>query len=539
VARVEEARALAPDSPTVLFTLATLHRTRGDLAAALPLAARAAELAPTGYRQVAFHAVVLAESGRRDEARRLAERLEVMVPQGPDEFGWTVVMHSALNEQERVLELIDTHPDWLATDAYLRLARLEALVLLDRPEEAGHLLAALPEEDLADPSVAFLQRVHAMRTAPLVAVLDLTADWLSAGYGETGMRMLAQAAERSGELPAVRAHIRRWLAEPGTPQEAWFDARPWFAGTAWREALEAHVAVRPDVVPSILLLSDLDAVTDRARVHRLADDFRRRDHPLAEMAQLLYFDTLDCSRAERLRQLEQHVDTHPGATLCLVALVTEHRADDPERARRYLERLEEQAADRAALRIACDYLRCELLVGEGEAERALAVLNDLPVEMGRPYVDPGRYALLCAQAAFLADREQELRDHLDPLLADREDSVHAAALLLRWSEQAARGLPITYREDVDAWLAARGDEARSLRSTSAQGILLAEGRVDSAWAGMATSGRSPDTFALVRALERLADGDGDLTGLRAVADSPRRGDFGPSLARTILSRRPG
>jgi hypothetical protein len=348
--------------------------------------------------------------------------------------------------------------------------------------------------------------------------------------------MLAQAAERAGALEAARARIRDWLATEQAPEEAWFGARPWFTGATWREALAAHVARRPDFVPSYLLLQELDPMLDRRQRNRLADDLRRREHPLAEMCQALYFDSLDLPRSERLRRLEDHVTDDPDAT-CLAMLVREYEGDAPAKAQHFLGRLEKLAADDPCLQVVCEFYRCEELIGEDQAEQALARLADLRVDQGRPYLHGDSYELLCAQAAFIAGHEPELRAHLDPLLVDRQSSCHTAALVLRWCEQLALGLPMSYRTDVDAWLRDSAEKSRSSSSTSAQAILLAEGQVDADWAKRASGERSPDTLDFVRELKRLADqGTGDLSGLRAVADSPRHRDFAPTLARAILER---
>jgi hypothetical protein len=165
-------------------------------------------------------------------------------------------------------------------------------------------------------------------------------------------------------------------------------------------------------------------------------------------------------------------------------------------------------------------------------------LTKVDPDVIRSYVPYDHYDCLAAEIAFHADEPAEMQEHLKNIADQTANRYHTAGLVLRWSDQLSRGESLTYREDVDKWLACCSEAARSNRAVSTQAILYLEGRTDADWMQQATSGLHPDTVELVRCFKLHAEGeDLNLSCLSEIANSENVRDFAPRLARTILARR--
>lgn len=193
--------------------LASFHLTEDDLEAALAASEEALAIDPENESLRFFHAEVLVENGRADEAEALARELEepayrhlvdghVQLARGNP--------RAAQASLERGLALWPNHP------GARQLAAQAALALGDFEQAASHLLEAVRATDGASPAVVDLARLE---LAGGDAERALHFAQMGAKHPQTRMAshlLAAQAAARLGDTKAAR----EWLAPLlGVPEQ--------------------------------------------------------------------------------------------------------------------------------------------------------------------------------------------------------------------------------------------------------------------------------------------------------------------------------
>ena len=528
----------APGSSVVNYSIAQTYAALGDNDAALPYAAAAERIDGDDPTYRAMHGWLLHLVHREDEA---AERLEALRGVAAPDLAaavWIADLFEAYGETEEQLRVVDgalqDHPGEVA----LLARRLSALVALDRLEEASALVAEGPPEDADDSMYSFALAEYRMRTDPAAATEELIAHWMDSGYNDFGMGILAAAAERAGALESSRRRIETFLFDPATPGNAWGGARPWFDDTAWPEALDRYLAQRPEALPALFRLSLYSPMSDARQIRNLAERVQAQNDPVMPYIDSIYFGYGFPGRSLAAQNVavEAHLAEAPDHTLCALHHASLLAVLSPSRARELLPELREQAADGPSLRVELTLLDAAITSNLAEPRKALALLQELgPSPTGR-YATAGDIDLAVAEAAFQAGVRGVMQNRLKRLLdEDGEADNHAAALLVRWSDQLAAHKPVTYRQDVDAWIARYGAASESLLRSSVQAILGVEGRVPLEERRAMLPVEVRGTVDLVALFKRAGEtGEVDWEGLRTMAGSPYTFATAPSLARRVL-----
>ena len=544
LASYQAAYEKAPRSSVVNSSVAQALIDLGRMDEALPYAARAAKLDPETPAWAAMHGYVLAKVEGPEAARPRALALRSIVPKDAGDAIWMADLFDVLGDYDQELRVVQAGLALEPGATNLEARELVALVELDRIDEAGALVDELsfdgPGGDVStQPYMGYALELYRMRTEPLATAEDLCSGWADRGYTDRAMTRLALAAERAGQLEETRAAVRRCLHDPATPSTAWASAEPWFADT-WTAELDDYLADRPEPLPALLRLARYDPVTETRAIRRLAARVDAPDDPLAQYVDSYAYGTSLPGEPlnRRIEALEDHLEAAPDHVVCRSLLCGILARSAPDRAAAQLQVLDQAARDDPALAVAVALERTEMLVALGEVEQAVATIQNVDPQSGKPYAGPTRIDLEAAEAAFHAGRKMMLQKRLARLLDADEGSARAAALLIRWSDELAAGAPITYREDVDRLLEQAGDSLLSEESPSVQGILIAEGRVDPREREARVPEEKRDTLVLVRLFHDAAErGRPDLEAFARLAGSPHPTEFAPLLAKTALARR--
>jgi len=529
-----KAQAKAPRSSVANYSVAQAYVALGEIEAALPYAATAEERAPEDAAAIAFHGWILAALGRNGAAHQRVEKLRQVEPPDVESAVQMADLFDLAGEPEELLRVLATPA--VAEDAELQDRRLVTLVGLNRVDEAAAVEAALPASLEETSARRFVLDLQALSTDPAASLDGILATWSEESYTDWAMERIVAAAERSGQGEAVRREVEDFLLADSTPPEVWGSARPWFDDDAWPRVLDRRLARRLEAVPGYARLTLYDPMAERRDLVALADRLRRLDHPLAEAAEGYYFaygPGAD-SEAAAVAALEAHLtagaDDHFACRLQLAAWLARSR---PARSEELLNELVRRRPEDPALVAERQVLEAEGKLVE-QPQVALEQLRSLAPGAAEPYSTVAVVDLITAEAAFHAGDGDELQRRLERLVDGDAVGGHSAALLLRWSQQLAAGEPPTYRADVDAFLARRGEAVHSETATSTQAILLAEGV---ARRTLITAERQ-STVRLVAALRDAAQsGGGDLSAIADVAATPPAHEFAPALARVIVERR--
>ena len=542
----EEALALylkahegAPNSSVVNYSLATTQVSLGDLRQALHYAARAEELAPKRLGYAALHGWLLQRTGDTDAARAKAKAIAGRDPEDSADAHWTMTL---LYELE----------DWPALEAAAGTAvqkfpaehsfpAYQLLALLGRDDLPGYAAkreAVKGRLDPADDKAELASVVYSLRTAPEPRLEALFAGWTSHGYSDVAMRQLVTATERAGHLEATRGKVRSWLRAKETPGDAWMQAGLWLPGPVLTTDLDAYLAVRHDPAPTFLRINSLDPLRDGRRRRALAAAARETAHPLAGFLDAMY--VAESRRQETAAawqaEMRQHLAAHPDHASCRLQLASDLVDEDPATA---LTMVDEAAkGGPAELMPSIDLLRAEAMTAEGNAGLAAQALADAEAVSGNdPYV-VARAEMFRIEFALAEGDGAAVRQHVAAI--DGSDAeARAAALVLQWSDELAARQPITYRADVDAWLAAADvAKLRASSSRSTQSLLLLEGKTDAGTVALAVGPAPSPTLPWVTLLRDAAlHGTADPAMIDAVADGTPRYAWATRLARVVRARR--
>ncbi len=539
LASYREAYERAPKSTSVNVFMAQTLDTLGRLDEALPFAERATKLDPTNPARAAMYGDLLAAVKGPEAAQKQAAALRGIEPPDVEAAFCIARLFDTLGEYDQVLHAARAGLADEPAAAGLVAEELTALVELDRLDEAGAIVHSLDKKQLAYPYMVYAADLYRMRTEPLAEAERLCANMAKGAYKEKQMSGLVRAADRAGKLEQARAAVRRCLFDPATRSTAWGWAEPWF-GDSFTAELDAYLAERPEPLPALLRLRRYDPISDAVAIRRLGS---RVDDPDARFAQLVDAYTYGIpvpgeSLATMSEALLKHLETAPDHTGCRLLLAELLARTAPEQAAAQLEILDRAAEDDPALAVGVARGRAEVDLALGELADAVAAVADLEPAGGKPYVGPGLIDLTAAEAAFHAGKAEMLRERLETLLHGNDDADHAAALLIRWSDELATGAPITYRQDVDRLLETAGDSLLFETSPSVQGILIAEGRVDARQREELVPEETRGTLVLARLFHDAAErGHPDLEAFARLAGSPHASELAPLLARTALARR--
>jgi hypothetical protein len=530
----------AEGSSIVNFSIAQAQVDLGDAAAALPYAAAAERIEGDDPAYPAMHGWLLQVAGRETESAERHERLRGAEPRDATGAVWMSDFFEARSDHAEQLRAVDAGLAFEPDEPALLARRLSALVALDRSQEAEALVAAQPPDLLDQPVFAFPMGEYRMLTDPATATEELVGGWMDSGLSDFGMRSLVNAARNAGALEPSRRRIEDFLFAADTPGDAWASARPWFDDDAWAAGLDRYLARRPEVLPALLRMALYDPLADAEAIRRLGERVRDLDHPLAQYVEGVYFNYAFPGRSmhDHARAVERHLAEAPQHALCVLRLAWLQAGLRPAEARALLPQLRELAADDAALLGEVALLDAEISLHLGEAEQALAGVQGIEPASLQPYSSPGDVHSAVAEAAFHAGNRRLMEEHLRQVVGESGDAAsHAAALLVRWSEQLAAGRAVTYREDADAWLARWEAEAGSELSAAVQALLAAEGRVPRAERQARLAPELGGTFDLVALFKRAAEsGETDWDEVRAIAESPHAFQYAPTLARRVLER---
>lgn len=240
----ERARELDPDYEPLAREEARCALFRGQNARALELAKRAFELDPDSEEPVLLYASVLANAGRRDEARRLAEELSIRRPSSM----------TALRELRNFTVLTKDHA--ATADASKRLAELG---------KAG-------------------------RGTEVQADITLGTGAARPEGGEAAALVEVDAALAAGDLKAARKLSRRArLASAEIAVRAAANARV----AAAREQAELVLGADPgDTSARVALAVAADLGKDAALLGRALEGIPERISPPSPLARLLFAEVL-------------------------------------------------------------------------------------------------------------------------------------------------------------------------------------------------------------------------------------------------------
>ncbi len=534
-----------PDSSVINHMLADTSVMLGDLEQALPYAEKAYEL-DTEPGNTALYSWLQLVLGNEERARRLAADIEGTDGLEEGDFYWLQMLYIDL-EDWSALERLAVAGAQLGPEeaSYYRGLRLTALVGLDRVEDARTLWQGMSPQDRALPVAEMAGELLNMRTEPRAEVEGLIERWVEDDYSIDSMERFAAAADRAGELPAVRSRIAAWLADPSTPGEALLVARPWFEDEpSWFGLLDRRLETSPDPMIGLLRIAELDRVTQRDQITQIARPLVEGQGPLARVLAAMYLDAKLTPMAPGAANdfLERYVSEHPDREVAALLLAERRIETSPESARTLLESLSEKDRARRALqaeedqdlawRNALRLAGVELLIAEGDLGEAERLAQELVGEPLDPYRRPASLSVLRAEIALARGKWKAVRRYVDEVL-DQEPQSWPPAMVLRWAAQAAQGKKTTWKMDVAKWRRAMGSEVEQVRSYSGQAILVAEGVTDLDHLRAVVGAHQPETIRLVVALERAAVGSLDGKALAPVLASPRPQAFAVRVARQI------
>lgn len=532
------AHKLAPGSSVVNFSIATTYVALGAPAKALPYAARAEELAPRRGGYVALHGWLLLESGDAAGARAKAAALAGLEPEDAADAAWMTDLLYSVEDWEALDRTAQAAAAKFPADAIFPNMRLFAL--LGKDDLAGYATVhdALSEERRKERDVTLAEGLHRLRTEPAAQLPALLAAWAAGEFPDVPMRLAVQMATRAGYLDAARKEIRTWLRSPRTPGDAWGYADLWLPAEELPGALDAYLAERPEPLPALMRIGSLDWLRDRPRRLALARRAREVAHPFAANLDNFYVNQSrrTQSAADWQSEMRQHLAAHPDHQACRVILAGEVVEEDPAAARAMLDEVGAAASEELAANLAL--ARAEILLAEGNTAEAGKALDEAEAKAGGDPGVPENVRILRMELALRDGDWRALESHF-AAVGEKEAEARAAALVLRWSGELAAGQPLTYRQDVDAWLA--GADVATLRpslSRSTQALLLLEGRSDAATARLAFGPSPSPTLPWVTLLREAATtGAVDEAALAAVADGAPRYAWAARIARLVREHR--
>jgi hypothetical protein len=297
---------------------------------------------------------------------------------------------------------------------------------------------------------------------------------------------------------------------------------------------------RAEPLPALVRLASLDPVADRERRLALAARLRAGEGPMGAAVDSIYvYESRLAMPAEAWRdEMYAHLAAYPDHHLCRATLAGDLAEEDPPAARALLDAV--KPGSDASLAGAVALTRAESFLAEGDADHtreALAAFGDVAgagADLGE------RERLLRLELALLRGDDEGATREAKALSRSDDPEVRAAALVLRWSAELAAREELTYRADVDAWLA--GVDVEQLRnsvSRSTQALLLLEGRTDAAAMARALGPTATaPTLAWVTLLRDAAlNGALDEAALARAATAPSRHAWATRLARHVAARR--
>lgn len=534
----QEAHQKAPGSSAINSSLAVTYAELGRFSEALPYAARASELAPEEAGKVALHGWLLGQIGDWEGARAKAKALIGRTPKDEGAEQWVCNLFYALEDWGALDKATRDAAAKYPQSSFFSPVRLFALVAQD--DLAGYvtLRDGLSKEMRENHTAKLAEAVHTMRTRPAEQMPAFLAAWAAGEYSEVVMRQFVQAATRADYLEDARRQVRTWLFASATPGDAWFLAGAWLPQEELPGQLDRYLAARSEPAPLMLRMRLLDPLRDSALRLELARRGREASHPLAPT-----FDSIYIQEARRhstitdwLAEMRRHLAAHPEHHGCRLALADALLDEDPVGARALFEGADVVVPPDLAPSVAL--LQAESLLAEDKLVDAARILTK--VEQSSPdLADGGSLAhILRMEIALRVGDDEELRRHADAI-AKEESELRAAALVLQWSAELASGRPVTYRSDVDAWLANLDVEGlRSSFSRSTQALLLLEGRTDAETVRLAVGPSASPTLPWVTLLRQAAEtGVLDEAALRHVADAKEHYAWAARTARIVGERR--
>lgn len=417
------------------------------------------------------------------------------------------------------------------------------LALLGRDDLEGYAAereALKGRLDPEDENVKLASHIHALRTAPEPPLDAVFARWTGVGYSEVAMRQLVTATERAGHLEETRAKVRAWLRTKETSGDAWMQAGLWLPEPVLTADLDAYLAVRHDPAPTFLRINSLDPLRDGPRRRALAAAARDAQHPLAPTLDAIY--VYDSRRQETAAawqaEMRQHLAAHPDHAGCRLQLAGEVVEDDPARALTMVDEAEKGAP--AELRASVGLARAEGLTAQGQSVLAAQAIAAAEGASGNDPDVLSSAQLMRTELALADGDEAAVQQHLGAIdITNAEE--RAAALVLQWSDQLATHQPVTFRADVDAWLAAADvAKLRASLSRSTQSLLLLEGRTDAVTMKKAVGPAASPTLSwvtLLRDAARRGDANVDAAAIDAIAEGAPHYAWATRIARLVRARR--
>lgn len=534
-----QAHEQAPNSSVVNYSLATTQLRLGDLRQALRYAARAEELAPKHVGYAALHGWLLQRTGDLDAARAKAKAIAGRQPEDPADGHWMVSLFYQLEDWPGLEAAARTAAQKFPAEHYFPPFQL--LALLGRDDLRGYAATRATVEsqlDSADDNVKLASLVYSLRTAPAPRLEPLFAAWIDPGYSEVAMRQLVTATQRAGHLERAREEVRKWLRAKATPGDAWMQAGQWLPEPVLTADLDAYLSVRHEPAPTFLRIQSLDPLRDGPRRRALAAAARDVEHPLASTLDAVYVgeSRREMTAAAWKAEMQQHLAAHPDHASCRLQLASEVIEEDPAAA---LTMIDEAAkGEPAELMPSIDLLRAEAMTAASKSVLAVQELAAAEAASGNDPLVVGRAEMLRIELALEEGDGGAVRQHVTAI--DSSDAEgRAAALVLQWSAELAARQPITYRADVDAWLAAADPaKLRASRSRSTQSLLLLEGKTDAATMAMAVGPAASPTLPWVTLLRDAArSGSADAAAIDAVADATPHYAWAARIARVVRERR--
>lgn len=362
VERYREALQVSPEHPRALARLEAIHLAAGDWSALFEIYGRRAAAAAPAER-ARLHA-------------RMARLAEELVERGADAVAlWARVLDDAPEDEEALAgleRLYAEHQDWAALDALLR-GRLGGV------------------EGTAERRSAWLRLADKLSPAPARALAALCDAFREAPDDAAFGPLLAEVADRSGDLPSVCALYEEALASAPEPAPLRLRLAGWYRelGQEARagEHLRAVLARAPDHAAARAALEAL-----YGRLQRWGDLVEllesapatgpvERAARLVRVAEVVDDHLDDPDRAVEAWQRALDADPESLPALTALARLLEGAGRWRERAevgRRHLA-LARDADEEAALRVGLGRVYAGPL---GEPEQALAVLE--PVLDARP-----------------------------------------------------------------------------------------------------------------------------------------------------------
>ncbi len=368
-----------------LVAQAQMRMQKGELLEGLRLFKRAVELQPDSEELAEEYGLALAAVGNEDGALQQLGRVRTLSPSGE---AWLGLLQSARATTRPTLEEAVGHLraglDAVPEGTRARLALGEALVKLGRGDEAMEVLRPLLEEQPHNPRLQLLasdalqqsgryEEARAMleqivATLPdsdlrLVAQQQLATVLAALGREGEAATMMEGVAKAKGNGPAELTELARLRLRAGDDAGA-------------MSALDAALAKAPAFRNAVLLKAlleyrdgDLDTAEQLYR-RALASDEDDLDATLGLVRLLVDRHGMDEAR-QRLADLWQRVvdadaeATPLGAEVAQEAATVELVDRQPEEARPWLDRIEEDGLSRRTLALWSEYFRLREAWDEG------------------------------------------------------------------------------------------------------------------------------------------------------------------------------